>query len=78
VPAAKTRGKGQYAEFAYAILSGPVPLVANGVDENFKGVATVYGSNVAFYRTALIMGTFATTDQREPGCRDHEQARYAE
>jgi PiT family inorganic phosphate transporter len=33
---------------------------ANGANDNFKGVATLYGSNVASYRTSLIIGTSAT------------------
>jgi inorganic phosphate transporter, PiT family len=33
---------------------------ANGANDNFKGVATLYGSNTASFRTALAVGTLAT------------------
>ena len=33
---------------------------SNGANDNFKGVATLYGSNATSYRTALILGTAAT------------------
>jgi PiT family inorganic phosphate transporter len=33
---------------------------ANGANDNFKGVATLYGSYCASYRTALAVGTAAT------------------
>ncbi len=33
---------------------------ANGANDNFKGVATLYGANVASYRKAIIIGTLAT------------------
>ncbi|MBW3558580.1 MAG: inorganic phosphate transporter family protein [Proteobacteria bacterium] len=33
---------------------------ANGANDNFKGVATLYGSHSASYRTALGLGTIAT------------------
>lgn len=33
---------------------------ANGANDNFKGVATLYGSYSASYRTALVVGTVAT------------------
>ena len=33
---------------------------ANGANDNFKGVATLYGSNAASYRTALTLATIAT------------------
>jgi PiT family inorganic phosphate transporter len=32
----------------------------NGANDNFKGVATIYGSGLASYRTALAWGTLAT------------------
>jgi phosphate/sulfate permease len=32
---------------------------ANGANDNFKGVATLYGSFTANYRTALWLGTIA-------------------
>jgi PiT family inorganic phosphate transporter len=33
---------------------------ANGANDNFKGVATLYGANVASYKRALFIGTCAT------------------
>jgi len=33
---------------------------ANGANDNFKGVATLYGANVTGYRTALLIATAAT------------------
>jgi PiT family inorganic phosphate transporter len=33
---------------------------ANGANDNFKGVATLYGSGVVSFRTALLWGTTAT------------------
>lgn len=33
---------------------------ANGANDNFKGVATLYGSNAATYRAALALATLAT------------------
>jgi inorganic phosphate transporter, PiT family len=33
---------------------------SNGANDNFKGVATLYGSNATTYRTALWIGTLAT------------------
>jgi inorganic phosphate transporter, PiT family len=33
---------------------------ANGANDNFKGVATLYGSSTTTFRTALWIGTFAT------------------
>lgn len=33
---------------------------ANGANDNFKGVATLYGSNTTTYHTALWIGTLAT------------------
>ena len=33
---------------------------SNGANDNFKGVATLYGSGAASYRTALLIGTIAT------------------
>ncbi len=33
---------------------------SNGANDNFKGVATLYGSNTATYKTALLVGTLAT------------------
>ena len=33
---------------------------ANGANDNFKGVATLYGSNTTNFKTALFIGTIAT------------------
>ncbi len=33
---------------------------SNGANDNFKGVATLYGSNTTTFKTALIIGTLAT------------------
>jgi inorganic phosphate transporter, PiT family len=33
---------------------------SNGANDNFKGVATLYGSNTTGFRTALVIGTVAT------------------
>ncbi len=33
---------------------------SNGANDNFKGVATIYGSGIASYRTALAWATFMT------------------
>ena len=33
---------------------------ANGANDNFKGVATLYGSSAADFGTALWIGTLAT------------------
>jgi PiT family inorganic phosphate transporter len=50
-------------------VSGPLALVllgvlwlawSNGANDNFKGVATLYGSGVLGYRGALLLATFST------------------
>ena len=33
---------------------------SNGANDNFKGVATLFGSNTASYRSALALATIAT------------------
>ncbi len=45
------------------ILAIAVLLLAysNGANDNFKGVATLYGSNVLSYRSALLLATVATS-----------------
>ena len=45
-----------------ALLIGTVLLLAytNGANDNFKGVATLYGSASTTYRKALIWATLAT------------------
>ncbi|MCK6553615.1 inorganic phosphate transporter [Candidatus Binatia bacterium] len=44
------------------MLAGAVVLLAysNGANDNFKGVATLYGSKVLSYRSALLLATGAT------------------
>ncbi len=42
------------------ILSAMFLAYANGANDNFKGVATLYGSGVATYRQALALTTLAT------------------
>ena len=44
-----------------ALLLAAVFLAfANGANDNFKGVATLYGSNAASYKSALALATIAT------------------
>lgn len=46
---------------AFALLAATLFLAFNnGANDNFKGVATLYGSNIASYRTALLIATVAT------------------
>ncbi len=45
---------------ALASLAVPAVAWANGSNDNFKGVATLFGSSVSRYRTALILGCGAT------------------
>ena len=42
------------------VLSGLLLAYANGANDNFKGVATLYGSGTASYRRALIWATVTT------------------
>jgi PiT family inorganic phosphate transporter len=44
----------------FVVLSVLILAYANGANDNFKGVATLYGSFSAGYRTALAVGTVAT------------------
>jgi inorganic phosphate transporter, PiT family len=45
----------------FALVAATLFLAySNGANDNFKGVATLYGSNTATYRTALMVGTIAT------------------
>jgi len=44
----------------FASLFGLFLAYANGANDNFKGVATLYGSRTASYRTALIWATATT------------------
>ncbi|MEQ1878802.1 MAG: inorganic phosphate transporter, partial [Bdellovibrionia bacterium] len=47
-------------EIALAILFGLFLAYANGANDNFKGVATLYGSGTTSYKKALIWSTIAT------------------
>lgn len=45
----------------WAILAGTICLAyANGANDNFKGVATLFGSETTNYRRALVWATFTT------------------
>ena len=45
---------------AFLLISTLFLAYANGANDNFKGVATLYGSYAVDYRTALMLGTTAT------------------
>ena len=45
---------------SFAIFAALLLAFANGANDNFKGVATLYGSRTTTYRTALIWGTVTT------------------
>lgn len=45
---------------AFLFLTTVFLAYSNGANDNFKGVATLYGSNTTTFRTALIIGTAAT------------------
>ncbi len=50
-----------FSELFVAVAIGTVLLTyANGANDNFKGVASLYGSGVLSYRAALVGGTTAT------------------
>jgi len=42
------------------IICGLFLAYANGANDNFKGVATLYGSNILSYKNALTLATIAT------------------
>ncbi len=42
------------------LVSGCLVAFANGSNDNFKGVATLYGSGTASYRGALVWATITT------------------
>lgn len=46
--------------FALLTLTGVLLAFANGGNDNFKGVATLFGSGTANYRVALAWGTLTT------------------
>lgn len=43
-----------------ALVAGVLLAYANGANDNFKGVATLYGSDTTSYRRALIWATLTT------------------
>ena len=43
-----------------AVVSGLMLAYANGANDNFKGVATLYGSGTTNYRRALVWATVTT------------------
>jgi inorganic phosphate transporter, PiT family len=45
---------------ALLVLAAAFVAYANGANDNFKGVATLYGSGTTSFRTALWLGTAAT------------------
>lgn len=45
---------------AFLVLATLFVAYSNGANDNFKGVATLYGSNTTTFRTALWIGTLAT------------------
>ena len=46
--------------FILLVLATLFVAYANGANDNFKGVATLYGANVAGYRKAITIATLAT------------------
>ena len=48
------------AVFVFLFLITLFVAYANGANDNFKGVATLYGANIADYRTAITLATIAT------------------
>jgi PiT family inorganic phosphate transporter len=48
------------AVFVLLLLITLFVAYANGANDNFKGVATLYGANVTDYKTALTIATIAT------------------
>src|SRR5215212_10465958 len=50
-----------YSSMTYLILTAVVMLAfANGANDNFKGVATLFGSGTTNYRRALIWANVTT------------------
>jgi PiT family inorganic phosphate transporter len=46
---------------SWAIIAGALLVaLANGANDNFKGMATIFGSATASYRTALAWATVTT------------------
>ena len=43
-----------------ALIAGVLLACANGANDNFKGVATLYGSETMTYRRALVWATVNT------------------
>ncbi len=47
-------------EFALILFAGLFLAMSNGANDNFKGVATLFGSKTASYKVALTWGTVTT------------------
>ena len=45
---------------AFVLLAGAFLAFSNGANDNFKGVATLFGSRTASYKKALAWSTFTT------------------
>ncbi len=52
------------------LLGALVVAFVNGANDNFKGVATLYGSGLLSYRRALALGPAATAVGGVAGVRD--------
>ncbi len=50
---------------AVLLLGALFVAYANGANDNFKGVATLYGSGTVSYRTALGWATVTTDEAKE-------------
>ena len=46
--------------FVFLLLAATFVAFSNGANDNFKGVATIYGSGTAGYKTSIIWATLAT------------------
>jgi PiT family inorganic phosphate transporter len=46
--------------FLLLVLAAALVAFSNGANDNFKGVATIYGSGTAVYRTSITWATIAT------------------
>ena len=59
-PENQTPPNGNLLSFTLLFLVTLFLAYANGANDNFKGVATLYGSQATTFRTALIIGTVST------------------
>lgn len=46
--------------FLLLLLAGVLVAFSNGANDNFKGVATIYGSDTAGYKVSISWATFTT------------------